>query len=298
MSCFINNMPKVRGELLKNADIASSSWFKVGGPAELLYLPADELDLLDFMVNLDPKISITIIGASSNLLIRDGGIRGVVIKLGKSFKSIKLINNKLLVGAYINNMMLAKYAYKYNLLGYDFLSGIPGTIGGSIKMNAGCYGKEMSDILIKVKVIDRLNGLSVMSVKELKLKYRESALSNEAIIVSAYLKVNKDSKSNSKIITDIKDKRIKSQPTTELTGGSTFKNPPGHKAWKLIDKAGCRGLSIGGAKISEMHTNFIINFNNATAKDIETLGDMVREKVFNSSGIALDWEILKVGVYK
>ena len=295
MSSLISNMPKVRGKLLVNADIASASWFKVGGPAEVLYEPADEMDLLDFMANLHPEIPILVIGASSNILIRDGGIRGVVIKLGNYFKSIKLLNNQLLVGAYIHNMMLAKYANNNDFLGYDFLSGIPGTLGGSIKMNAGCYGKEMSDIVIKVKVIDRFSGSSLMSVKDLNLKYRESNLPNEAIIVSAYLKVNKKTNYDANIIVDIKNKRLKSQPITELTGGSTFKNPPGYKAWELIDKAGCRGLSIGGAMISEMHTNFIINFNNATAKDIETLGNVVREKVFNNSGITLDWEVLRVG---
>ena len=295
MSCLLNNVPKVRGELLSNADIGSASWFRVGGPAELLYVPADELDLLNFLTNLSPEIPVFVIGASSNILIRDGGIKGVVIKLGASFKGIKLLNNQLLVGAFTHNMMLAKYANNNNLLGYDFLSGIPGTIGGSIKMNAGCYGKEMSDILIKVKVIDRFNGLSVVSVKDLKLKYRESILSNDAIIISAYLNVNNKTKNSKDIVKDIKGMRLKSQPITQLTGGSTFKNPPGNKAWKLIDKAGCRGLSIGGAKISEMHTNFIINYNSATAKDIETLGNVVRDKVFDSSGIKLDWEILKVG---
>ncbi|MDB9971658.1 UDP-N-acetylmuramate dehydrogenase [Alphaproteobacteria bacterium] len=295
MPSLISNMPKVRGKLLVNADIASSSWFKVGGPAEVLYEPADEIDLIDFMANLDPKIPILVIGALSNMLIRDGGVRGVVIKLGKFFKDIKLLNNQLLVGANIHNMMLAKYAKNNDFSGYDFLSGIPGTLGGSIKMNAGCYGKEMSDIVIKVKIIDRFNGSLIMSVKDLNFKYRESNLPNEAIITSAYLKVNKENNYNANITTDIKNKRLKSQPITELTGGSTFKNPSGYKAWELIDKAGCRGLSIGGAKISEMHTNFIINFNNATAKDIETLGKEVIKKVFNNSGITLDWEVLRVG---
>ena len=295
MSCLIDNVPKVRGELLSNADIGSSSWFRVGGPAELLYLPADELDLLHFMTNLKSEIPLFVIGASSNLLIRDGGIRGVVIKLGSAFKEIKLLKNQLLVGAYTHNMMLAKYANNKNLFGFDFLSGIPGTIGGSIKMNAGCYGTEMSDILIKVKVIDRLKGVKEISAKDLKLKYRESVLSNDSIIISAYLKVDKKTKYDVNIIKNIRDKRLKSQPVGQLTGGSTFKNPPGYKVWQLIDDAGCRGLSVGGAKISDIHTNFIINYNNATAKDIETLGNIVREKIFDNTGIRLDWEILKVG---
>ena len=295
MSCLIDNVPKVRGELLSNADIGSSSWFRVGGPAELLYLPADELDLLHFMTNLKSEIPLFVIGASSNILIRDGGIRGVVIKLGSAFKEIKLLKNQLLVGAYSHNMMLAKYANNKNLFGFDFLSGIPGTIGGSIKMNAGCYGTEMSDILIKVKVIDRLKGVKEISAKDLKLKYRESVLSNDSIIISAYLKVDKKTKYDVNIIKNIRDKRLKSQPVGQLTGGSTFKNPPGYKVWQLIDDAGCRGLSVGEAKISDIHTNFIINYNNATAKDIETLGNIVREKVFDNTGIRLDWEILKVG---
>ena len=295
MSSLINSMPKVRGELFSDVNISSSSWFKVGGPAELLYIPADELDLINFMTNLDPEIPIFVIGASSNILIRDGGIKGVVIKLGNSFKGINLHNNKLSVGAYLNNMILAKYAHNNRLLGFDFLSGIPGTVGGSIKMNAGCYGMEMADIIIKIKVIDRLNGLSVISAKDLNMEYRKSTLPNDTVIISAYLKVNKEINNNAINYTNIKEKRLKSQPINQLTGGSTFKNPPGYKAWKLIDKAGCRGLSIGGAKISDMHTNFIINYNNATAKDIETLGNIVRDKVYRNSGIKLDWEILKVG---
>ena len=295
MSSLINSMPKVRGELFSDVNISSSSWFKVGGPAELLYIPADELDLINFMTNLDPEIPIFVIGASSNILIRDGGIKGVVIKLGNSFKGINLHYNKLSVGAYLNNMILAKYAHNNRLLGFDFLSGIPGTVGGSIKMNAGCYGMEMADIIIKIKVIDRLNGLSVISAKDLNMEYRKSTLPNDTVIISAYLKVNKEINNNAINHTNIKEKRLKSQPINQLTGGSTFKNPPGYKAWKLIDKAGCRGLSIGGAKISDMHTNFIINYNNATAKDIETLGNIVRDKVYRNSGIKLDWEILKVG---
>ena len=295
MSCLINSMPKVRGELFSDINISSSSWFKVGGPAELLYIPADELDLIDFMTSLDPEIPIFVIGASSNILIRDGGIKGVVIKLGNSFKDINLYNNKLLVGAYLNNMILAKYANNNGLLGFDFLSGIPGTVGGSVKMNAGCYGKEMADIIIKIKVVNRVNGLSVIFAKDLNMEYRKSTLPNDTVIISAYLKVNKEINDNLISHINIKEKRIKSQPINQLTGGSTFKNPPGYKAWKLIEEAGCRGLSIGGAKISDMHTNFIINYNNATAKDIETLGNMVRDKVYTNSGIKLDWEILKVG---
>ena len=293
MSSLINMVPKVRGKLKENANIASSSWFRVGGPAELLFTPADELDLLKFFINLDSDIPIFVIGASSNILIRDGGIKGVVIKLGTAFNKINVIDDKLFVGAYVKNMILAKYARNNNLLGFNFLSGIPGTVGGSIKMNAGCYGHEMSDIISKIKIIDRANGFSEITIKNLNMNYRKSSLPDDSVVVSAFLKYKK--KDNYKIINNIKEQRLKTQPINELTGGSTFKNPPGYKAWKLIDESGCRGLSIGGAKISDMHTNFIINYNNATANDIETLGNKVKEKVFANSGIILEWEILRVG---
>jgi UDP-N-acetylmuramate dehydrogenase len=293
MSSLIHKIPKVRGKLKENANIASSSWFKVGGPAELLFTPADELDLLNFFINLDSDIPIFVIGASSNILIRDGGIKGVVIKLGTAFNKINVIDDKLFVGAYVKNMILAKYARNNNLPGFNFLSGIPGTVGGSIKMNAGCYGREMSDIISKIKIIDRKNGFSEITIKNLNMNYRKSSLPDDSIIVSAFLKYKK--KDNYKIINNIKEQRLKTQPINELTGGSTFKNPPGYKAWKLIDESGCRGLSIGGAKISDMHTNFIINYDNATANDIETLGNKVKEKVFVNSGIKLEWEILRVG---
>jgi UDP-N-acetylmuramate dehydrogenase len=293
MSSLIHKIPKVRGKLKENANIASSSWFKVGGPAELLFTPADELDLSNFFINLDSDIPIFVIGASSNILIRDGGIKGVVIKLGTAFNKINVIDDKLFVGAYVKNMILAKYARNNNLLGFNFLSGIPGTVGGSIKMNAGCYGHEMSDIISKIKIIDRANGFSEITIKNLNMNYRKSSLPDDSVVVSAFLKYKK--KDNYKIINNIKEQRLKTQPINELTGGSTFKNPPGYKAWKLIDESGCRGLSIGGAKISDMHTNFIINYDNATANDIETLGNKVKEKVFANSGIILEWEILRVG---
>ena len=293
MWSLIHKVPKVRGKLKENANIASSSWFKVGGPAELLFTPADELDLLNFFINLDSDIPIFVIGSSSNILIRDGGIKGVVIKLGTAFNKINVIDDKLFVGAYVKNMILAKYARNNNLSGFNFLSGIPGTVGGSIKMNAGCYGHEMSDIISKIKIVDRVNGFSEITIKNLNMNYRKSSLPNDSVIVSAFLKNNK--KDNYEIINNIKKQRLKTQPINELTGGSTFKNPPGYKAWKLIDESGCRGLSIGGAKISDMHTNFIINYNNATANDIETLGNKVKEKLFANSGIKLEWEILRVG---
>ena len=295
MSLLINKVPSVRGKLLSNANLSSSSWFKVGGAFELLFIPKDELDLLDFIINLNSKIPIFVIGALSNTLIRDGGVEGIGIKLDEKFSGIEINDNFIEVGASLLNMKFAKYTKKYNFSGFEFLSGIPGTIGGSVKMNAGCFGREMSDILYEVKIIDRIKGLYSIPSEKIKMSYRKTSISSEAIIISAKLKYNKK-KFGPKSDLDIKKIRLKSQPVNQLTGGSTFKNPKGYKAWKLIEEAGCRGLSIGGAKISEMHTNFIINFNNATANDIESLGNIVRKKVYNNSGVKLEWEILKIGV--
>ena len=294
MSLLINNVPKVKGQLVSNADISSSAWFKVGGPFELLFIPADESDLKNFIEKLNKEIPIFVIGALSNTLIRDGGVKGVGIKLDDEFSNIEICNNYIEVGASLLNMKFAKYAKKNSISGYEFLSGIPGTIGGSIKMNAGCYGREMSDIIYDVKIIDRSKGLYNISIKELDMAYRKTSISNESIIISARLKSCSDNK-DSDYSSDIKKQRMETQPVNKLTGGSTFKNPKGEKAWKLIEDAGCRGLSFGGAKVSEMHTNFIINYNNATASDIESLGNIVRKKVYNKSGIKLEWEILKIG---
>jgi UDP-N-acetylmuramate dehydrogenase len=294
MPLFKNLVPNVRGKLVSNVNMSSSSWFKVGGPFELLFIPEDELDLLNFIKNLDHKIPIFIIGALSNTLIRDGGVKGIGIKLNEKFSNINISNDFIEVGASLLNMKFAKYAQKYNFSGYEFLTGIPGTIGGSIIMNAGCYGREMSDILYEVKIIDRIKGLQNISAKKLKMSYRKTSINSESIIISAkfkYFKENLDYKYKAYIKTE----RVSSQPVNQLTGGSTFKNPEGYKAWKLIEDAGCRGLTIGGAKISDMHTNFIINYDNATADDIESLGNIVRKKVYDQSGIKLEWEIRKIG---
>ena len=294
MSLLINKVPKVRGKLVSNADISSTSWFKVGGPIELLFIPEDLLDLKKFIQNLSLEIPIFVIGALSNTLIRDGGVKGIGIKLDEKFSNIKINNDFIEVGASLLNMKFAKFAQKKQIYGYEFLSGIPGTIGGSIKMNAGCYGREMSDILHEVTIIDRIKGLRNLSSKKLNMTYRNTKVSKNSIIISAQLKYFKDNMTSINKF-NIKEKRIKSQPINKLTGGSTFKNPKGYKAWKLIEDAGCRGLSLGGAKVSEMHTNFIINYKNATANDIESLGNMVRQKVYENSGIKLEWEILKIG---
>ena len=295
-SDLINKVPKTKGNLIPNANIAGSSWFKVGGNAELLFQPEDEDDLFNFLKNLDDKIDIFVMGGASNILIRDGGIPGVTIKLNKLYNQVIIKNDKIIVGASVKNMFLANYAKKEQLTGCEFLSGIPGTIGGAVRMNSGSYGKCIADILDKIEVMDGVKGIYEISKKKLNMKYRKIFFPKKAIILNAVFKTSIKSKNAiEKTINLIKSKRIDSQPVKSLTGGSTFKNPVGMKAWKLIDKAGCRGMSIGGAKISEIHTNFIVNYNNASACDIENLGEEVRNKVYNKLGINLEWEIIRVG---
>jgi len=299
MSNLINIIPNVRGNLIPNAKIADSSWFRVGGNAELLFEPADVEDLLYFLKNLHKEVNIFVIGGASNVLIRDGGISGVTIKLGKMFNKVTYKKGKLIVGASVKNMFLANFAMKKFITGYEFLSGIPGTIGGAVRMNSGSYDKNIADILSKIEVIDGSKGIYEISKKNLKMKYRETIIPEKAIIINAIFNVSKSNKINiEEKVKSIKSKRISSQPIKSLTGGSTFKNPIGKKAWELIDAAGCRGLSIGGAKISEMHTNFIINYNNASASDIEKLGEEVRNRVYNKFRIKLEWEILRIGNLK
>jgi len=295
-SDLINKVPKTKGIMIPNANIADSSWFKVGGKAELLFEPEDVDDLHHFLKNLDEDIDIFIIGGASNILIRDGGIPGVTIKLNRLCNQITKKNDSIIVGSSVKNMYLANYAKKNQLSGYEFLSGIPGSIGGAIRMNSGAYGRCISDILDKIEVMDGVKGIYEINKEKLKMKYRKIFFPKKTIILNGVFKQLIKSKNDiENTIQLIKSKRNNSQPVKALTGGSTFKNPSGMKAWKLIEAAGCRGMSIGGAKISEIHTNFIINYNNATAGDIEKLGEEVRNKVFNECGVDLEWEIVRIG---
>ena len=295
-SKFISNIPKVRGNITFDANVSNFSWFKVGGNADLLFEPADKEDLSFFLQNISSDVDIFVLGGASNILIRDGGIPGVTIKLNKKFDKIYDLKKHLVVGAAVRNMTLSNYAKKNDIIGYEFLSGIPGTIGGAVRMNAGAYGKNISDILKKIEIVDRENGIYQITKDQLKMSYRKVILPNKAVILDAYFNKLEDKEDNiERKITEIKSIRKLSQPVKSLTGGSTFKNPKGFKAWKLIDEAGCRGLSIGGAKVSELHTNFIINYNNASASDIETLGEEVKNRVYNKLGINLEWEIIRIG---
>ena len=289
-------LPDVEGILTPNAALAKSSWFGVGGPAEFMFIPKDENDLKKFLKSLNPKIPIFTLGALSNVLIRDGGVAGVVIKLGSNFNDIISFNSTIKTGASAMDMNISKFAAKKGIGGMEFLSGIPGSIGGSVKMNAGAFGHEISDILKRVKFVNRSGEVEEIDGNDIRMGYRKSFFPKGSIILEVQLKgypLPKNLILNK--MKDIKDKRLNSQPVKNLTGGSTFKNPKGFKAWELIDKAGCRGLIIGGAEISQTHPNFIINKGNALSADIESLGLEVKRRVKEYCGIDLKWEIQRVG---
>ena len=292
-------LPDVRGSYKKHVVMAPYTWFRVGGAAATVFRPQDHEDLSQFLLQNSEEVPVTIIGAASNILIRDGGIPGVVIKLGKNFASINFKSNSVRIGAGLPNSIAARLALKEGYAGLEFLSGIPGTIGGGLRMNAGAYGKEVKDILIEAEVIDNTGNIKVLSLEEMAMSYRHCGVPKDYIFLSGLFKTGKDVPSNiQKRLDKIKARRSKSQPITERTGGSTFKNPKGYKAWELIETAGCRGVSIGGAMVSEQHCNFLVNTGNANATDLENLGNLVQQKVRESTGIELEWEIKLLGIHK
>jgi UDP-N-acetylmuramate dehydrogenase len=289
-------LPEIRGEYRKNFALAPLTWFKVGGPAEILYKPADRDDLSHFLANLAPNIPVFVIGAGSNLIVRDGGVNGIVIKLGKGFTDINQKDNKIVVGAGALNYSLAQYAVQNSITGFEFLVGIPGTIGGGIAMNAGSYGCEFKDILESVTLLDRTGKKHILSVAEVGFGYRHNSLKEWSIFVEATFKYEKGNSIAIKQAMDqITSQRQLTQPVNQKTGGSTFANPKGHKAWEIIDKSNLRGYTVGGAQISPLHCNFMINIGDATASDLESLGEIVRTKVLEDSGIELNWEIKRIG---
>ncbi len=296
MSSIIDSFPIVRGQLQEKANLCKKSWFGVGGPAEILFIPEDMDDLLYFLRNVPEEINITILGAISNVLIRRGGIKGVVIMLGDWFKKIFVEENILEVGASVICSKLSTAAMDAELGGFEFLMGLPGTIGGAIKMNAGCYGAEISDILIELEAISTSGNIKWFTKNDLKFEYRKSNLPDNLIITRAWFKgISNASYSIIKKTNSIIEKRKESQPLNKRSCGSTFKNPLGKKAWELINNAGCRGMRIGGAAISEKHCNFIINEDNATPDDIENLGEKIIQKVYENCGIKLEWEVIRLG---
>jgi UDP-N-acetylmuramate dehydrogenase len=291
-------LPAVRGKLLVNEALAPFTWFRVGGPADVVFLPADEQDLADFLKALDPAVPVLAIGVGSNLLVRDGGVEGVVIRLGKPFASIVVDDWGLSAGAAALDAQVAKAAAKHGLAGLEFYAGIPGTIGGAVTMNAGCYGSETKDVLMSARVMNRNGEVSLISNAELDFTYRHSKIQGSEFIVlgAAYeLQQTDDPAAVQARMAEITARRETTQPIREKTGGSTFKNPPGHSSWKLVDEAGWRGKPYGGAMFSPLHSNFLINTGEATAADLEGLGDTVRADVLAKTGIQLDWEIKRIG---
>ncbi|MGB4191468.1 MAG: UDP-N-acetylmuramate dehydrogenase [Rickettsiales bacterium] len=292
----MNNLPKVRGSYRENFLLSKVTWFGVGGCAQILFKPADIEDLSYFLKTKSPNIPYLVLGVGSNILVRDGGVKGVVIRLGKEFTEITHNENYLTAGAGALDLNVSNYCLDNSLEGLEFLSGIPGVIGGALAMNAGAYGQEISNHLIKLEALDEHGNLITIKQEDCGFQYRSSNLNKNLIFTKAYFKIKAGDKNLiAKRMEDIQQQREQSQPIRNKTGGSTFKNPQGHKAWQLIDQAGCRGLRVGDAIMSEKHCNFLINQGSATASEIEQLGEQVRKAVFNNSGIMLEWEIKIIG---
>jgi UDP-N-acetylmuramate dehydrogenase len=294
---LIKRLPAVRGRLEANAPLADLTWFRVGGPAEVMFTPQDEADLADFLRGLAKDIPVYVIGVGSNLLVRDGGVPGVVIRLGRGFSDIKAEpGNRVRVGTAVPDVRAARFAYDNSIDGLTFLRGIPGTIGGALRMNGGAYGGETKDVVVEARAIDRRGRKVVLSNKEMGFGYRHCSAPEGLIFTAALLQGQKgDPAEIAAAMQDITSRRESTQPVKTRTGGSTFKNPQGAKAWQLIDKAGLRGFSIGAAKVSELHCNFLINEGGATAAQLEELGETVRRRVRESSGVELEWEIKRIG---
>jgi UDP-N-acetylmuramate dehydrogenase len=290
-------MPELRGRLLANQSLAELTWFRVGGPAQVFFLPEDENDLAYFLRNLAAEIPVTTIGAGSNTIVRDGGVPGVVIRLGRGFNEIKVEEgHRIFAGAALLDAVVARAARDAGVAGLAFLSGIPGAIGGALRMNGGAYGGETKDVLIEARGVDRQGNLRTYSNAEMGFSYRHCGVPDDVIFTAAVFQGRPGAIEEIAAEMDaIKKKREASQPRNR-TGGSTFKNPPNMSAWKLVDEAGCRGLTVGGAQVSELHSNFLINLGGANAADIETLGETVRARVKEHSGVELEWEIKRIGV--
>jgi UDP-N-acetylmuramate dehydrogenase len=292
-----SKMPALRGRLLPNQSVAELTWFRVGGPAQVLFMPEDEEDLSHLLRHLPGDIPVSAIGLGSNLIVRDGGIPGVVIRLGRGFNEITVEGMHVRAGAAVPDVKVARAAQEAGIAGLSFLRGIPGSIGGALRMNGGAYGGETKDILVEARGIDRGGAVHVYNDADMGFGYRHSGVADDVIFTQALLQgVPGAAAAIAAEMNKITESREATQPVKSRTGGSTFKNPPGLKAWQLIDAAGCRGFRLGDAQVSEMHTNFLINLGSATAADIEALGEAVRERVKKSSGVELEWEIKRIGV--
>lgn len=297
MSDWRDVLPAVRGKLLRDEPLGPFTWFRVGGAAEVLFLPADHEDLRDFLKALPADVPVTVLGVGSNVIIRDGGVPGVVIRLaGRAFAGVSTEGARITAGSAALDAAVARAAAKAGIAGLEFYAGIPGTIGGALTMNAGCYGSETKDVLVSAWGYDRSGTRRELQVADFGYTYRHSEAPADIIWVEAtYAGRSDDPAAVQARIDEITARRETTQPIREKTGGSTFKNPPGHSSWKLVDEAGWRGKLYGGAKFSELHSNFMINTGTATAADLEGLGDAVRADVKAKTGIDLHWEIKRIG---
>ena len=295
---LLEKLPCVRGQLRANVPLARYTWFRVGGPAEVLFTPADCGDLVNFLQRCPKDMPVTVIGLCSNMLVRDGGIRGVVVRLVHRLSGIKVQGEEVRVGAGALNLKVSRTVAAAGLGGLEFLGGIPGSMGGAVRMNAGAYGQDIAEKLVSPVVVNRRGYLREQRVDELGFRYRASDLADDDIVAEVRLRGYKDnSASISERMARLEKTRSASQPVRERTGGSTFINPPNHPAWTLIEAAGCRGLRRGGAVVSDKHCNFLVNVGNATAADLEGLGEEVRRRVFDATGVELVWEIRRVGFH-
>jgi UDP-N-acetylmuramate dehydrogenase len=293
---LIDRLPPVRGRLSADAPLAPVTWFRVGGPAEVMFRPADSEDLAAFLAAKPDDVKVTVIGVASNLLVRDGGVKGVVVRLGRGFVEIRTDGVEVEAGAGALDLNVALTCQQAGIAGLEFLSGIPGTVGGGLRMNAGAYGREFKDVLRQATALDGKGGRHRLATDALDLSYRHCGVPEDWIFVAARFAGSAgDPAAIGKRMAEIQAAREAAQPIRARTGGSTFANPPGHKAWELIDRAGCRGLRIGGAQVSEKHANFLINTGDASAADLERLGEEVRRRVRETSGVELRWEIRRVG---
>jgi UDP-N-acetylmuramate dehydrogenase len=292
------SLPRVRGRLTADAPLAPLVWFKSGGAAEWLFEPADVDDLRDFLAALDPAVPVMGLGLGSNLIVRDGGVPGVVVRLGKAFAKVERLDaTTLRCGGGASGILVSSTARDAGIGGVEFLRSIPGTVGGFVRMNGGAYGREVRDVLVEAEIVLRSGQREVLGLAELGYTYRHSDLPEGAVVVSATFRGEVGDPAAIQAEMDrIAAEREASQPLRSRTGGSTFKNPEGHKAWQLVDAAGCRGLTRGDAQVSEKHCNFLLNLGTARSADIEALGEEVREKVKATSGVTLEWEIQRVGV--
>ena len=294
-------LPAVRGKLVRDEPLAPYTWFRVGGAADLLFIPADADDLASFLKALDPAVPVTILGVGSNVIVRDGGVEGVVIRLaGRPFAGITTEGDTITAGAGALDAMVAKASARAGIAGLEFYAGIPGTIGGALVMNAGCYGSETKDVLVSARGVTRAGELRDYSLEDFGYSYRHNSYDEDIIWIEATFRGTPDDpEAVAPRIADITARREQTQPIREKTGGSTFKNPPGHSSWKLVDEAGWRGrlhkVTGGGAKFSELHSNFMINPGEATAADIEGLGEAVRADVLAKTRVQLEWEIKRIG---